>query len=172
MLSSALFKTSMRAASAPFGRLTVSKFAAASHFRQLSTKAAHSKVLQHLKQQSHPYRLYSSAPPKAPTETHTALPSQSPTEAKLVPAPAKKKSRGAMSKGGLQIILSMFKYVWPKGDWATKSRVITAIVLMLGSKLLNVQVPMIFKNIVDGLNVDVAMLGGTLSTVATAMLVG
>ncbi|KAJ2162504.1 Iron-sulfur clusters transporter atm1, mitochondrial [Coemansia sp. RSA 552] len=77
-----------------------------------------------------------------------------------------------MSKAGLKVILSMVKYVWPRGDWATKSRVIVALVLMLGSKLLNVQVPMIFKNIIDMLNVDVAATGGTLSTVATAMLIG
>ncbi|KAJ2249741.1 Iron-sulfur clusters transporter atm1, mitochondrial [Coemansia sp. RSA 454] len=83
-----------------------------------------------------------------------------------------KRSRGAMSKSGLKVLLSMFKYVWPAGDWATKSRVIAALVLMLGSKLLNVQVPIIFKDIVDTLNIDLAATGGTLSTVATAMLVG
>ncbi|KAI8321191.1 iron-sulfur clusters transporter ATM1, mitochondrial [Martensiomyces pterosporus] len=77
-----------------------------------------------------------------------------------------------MSRAGLKIILSMFKYVWPKGDWATKSRVIAALVLMLGSKMLNVQVPIIFKGIIDTLNIDVVAAGGTLSTVATAMLIG
>ncbi|KAJ2852617.1 Iron-sulfur clusters transporter atm1, mitochondrial [Coemansia brasiliensis] len=66
----------------------------------------------------------------------------------------------------------MFKYVWPRDDWATKSRVIAALFLMLGSKLLNVQVPIIFKNVIDTLNIDVAATGGTLSTVATAMLIG
>ncbi|KAI9504316.1 P-loop containing nucleoside triphosphate hydrolase protein [Coemansia spiralis] len=77
-----------------------------------------------------------------------------------------------MSKAGLRIILSMFKYVWPKGDWATKSRVLAALGLMLGSKLLNVQVPIIFKHIVDTLNIDLQATGGTLSTIATAMLIG
>ncbi|KAJ1664898.1 Iron-sulfur clusters transporter atm1, mitochondrial [Coemansia sp. RSA 1646] len=77
-----------------------------------------------------------------------------------------------MSKSGLRIILSMFRYVWPKGDWATKSRVLAALGLMLGSKLLNVQVPIIFKEIIDTLNIDLQATGGTLSTVATAMLIG
>ncbi|KAJ2627879.1 Iron-sulfur clusters transporter atm1, mitochondrial, partial [Coemansia sp. RSA 1290] len=77
---------------------------------------------------------------------------------------------GAMSK--FRVLLSMFKYVWPRDDWATKSRVIAALFLMLGSKLLNVQVPIIFKNVIDTLNIDVAATGGTLSTVATAMLIG
>ncbi|PIA16756.1 ABC iron exporter Atm1 [Coemansia reversa NRRL 1564] len=83
-----------------------------------------------------------------------------------------KQSKGAMSMSGAKVILSMAKYVWPRGDWATKSRVIVALVLMVGSKLLNVQVPIIFKGIVDALNVDIAATGGTLSTIATAMLIG
>ncbi|KAJ2317194.1 Iron-sulfur clusters transporter atm1, mitochondrial, partial [Coemansia sp. RSA 2702] len=83
-----------------------------------------------------------------------------------------KRSEGAMSKSGLKVLLGMFKYVWPRGDWATKSRVVAALVLMLGSKLLNVQVPIIFKDIVDMLNIDMAATGGTLGTVATAMLIG
>ncbi|KAJ2807337.1 Iron-sulfur clusters transporter atm1, mitochondrial [Coemansia guatemalensis] len=83
-----------------------------------------------------------------------------------------KRGKGAMSMSGVKIILSMAKYIWPRGDWATKSRVIAALVLMVGSKLLNVQVPIIFKGIVDALNVDLAATGGTLSTIATAMLIG
>ncbi|KAJ2842343.1 hypothetical protein GGI22_007583, partial [Coemansia erecta] len=57
---------------------------------------------------------------------------------KIVPT-ASKRSKGAMSMSGIRIILGMFRYVWPKGDWATKSRVLAALGLMLGSKLLNVQ---------------------------------
>ncbi|KAJ2401861.1 Iron-sulfur clusters transporter atm1, mitochondrial [Coemansia sp. RSA 2559] len=89
----------------------------------------------------------------------------------IVPTTSKR-SKGAMSMSGIRIILGMFRYVWPKGDWATKSRVLAALGLMLGSKLLNVQVPIIFKEIVDALNVDLQATGGTLSTVATAMLIG
>ncbi|KAJ2781834.1 Iron-sulfur clusters transporter atm1, mitochondrial [Coemansia javaensis] len=77
-----------------------------------------------------------------------------------------------MSKAGAKVILGMYKYVWPRGDWATRSRVIAALALMVGSKVLNVQVPILFKGIVDTLNVDLAATGGTLSTVATAMLIG
>ncbi|KAJ2590828.1 Iron-sulfur clusters transporter atm1, mitochondrial [Coemansia sp. RSA 1722] len=106
---------------------------------------------------------------QSPVSSSIKAPSAA-TEAK---PPAKdKKGKGAMSKAGAKIILSMFRYVWPKGDWATKSRVIAALGLMLGSKVLNVQVPILFKNIVDNLNIDIAAAGGTLSTVATAMLIG
>ncbi|KAI7828278.1 P-loop containing nucleoside triphosphate hydrolase protein [Kickxella alabastrina] len=105
------------------------------------------------------------APPK-PANTAQRQVSATPPAAK----PAKPK--GAMSKAGMIIILSMFKYVWPKGDWATKSRIIAALSLMVASKLLTVQVPILFKDIVDTLNVDLAATSGTLSTVATAMLIG
>ncbi|KAJ2669815.1 Iron-sulfur clusters transporter atm1, mitochondrial, partial [Coemansia sp. RSA 1285] len=99
-------------------------------------------------------------------------PEPSPLESKQVVPASKRRSKGAMSKSGLRIILGMFRYVWPKGDWATKSRVLAALGLMVGSKLLNVQVPIIFKEIVDTLNIDLQATGGTLSTVATAMLIG
>ncbi|KAJ1997116.1 Iron-sulfur clusters transporter atm1, mitochondrial, partial [Coemansia thaxteri] len=66
----------------------------------------------------------------------------------------------------------MLKYVWPKGDWATKTRVVAALSLMVCGKLANVQVPILFKHIVDTLNIDVAATGGTLTTIATAMLIG
>lgn len=89
-----------------------------------------------------------------------------------VKQPKKNRVRGALSKKGGKIILSMFKYVWPKDDWATKTRVLAALALMLGGKLLNVQVPILFKNIIDTLNVDLAATGGTLTTIATAMLIG
>ncbi|KAJ2722985.1 Iron-sulfur clusters transporter atm1, mitochondrial [Coemansia sp. Benny D115] len=111
------------------------------------------------------------SPTSAPAKTADGTASTA-LQAPATSAQPKKKSTGAMSKAGAKIILSMFKYVWPKGDWATKSRVIAALGLMVGSKLLNVQVPILFKNIVDTLNIDMAATGGTLSTIATAMLIG
>ena len=63
--------------------------------------------------------------------------------------------------------------VWPKNDWKTRSTVLLGLGLLVSSKvsvddifngmfykiyftqLLNVQVPQIFKNIVDSLNVDI-----------------
>jgi ATP-binding cassette, subfamily B (MDR/TAP), member 7 len=43
-------------------------------------------------------------------------------------------------------------YLWPKGQYGTKLRVVSAIALLAGSKLLNVQVPFLFKEVVDALN--------------------
>ncbi|KAJ2492218.1 Iron-sulfur clusters transporter atm1, mitochondrial [Coemansia sp. RSA 2050] len=117
----------------------------------------------------------SAASPDSPPIVKEIKPPSQPSAPAAIPktaAAAAAKPNGAMTKSGVKIILSMFKYVWPKGDWATKARVITALVLMVGSKMANVQVPILFKNIVDTLNIDVAATGGTLSTIAMAMLVG
>ncbi|SOV01488.1 probable ATP-binding cassette transporter protein, mitochondrial [Ustilago sp. UG-2017a] len=50
------------------------------------------------------------------------------------------------------IIRKLVQYVWPKGDFGTKQRVVLALALLVGGKLLNVQVPFFFKAIVDRLN--------------------
>lgn len=50
------------------------------------------------------------------------------------------------------IIRKLVQYVWPKGDFGTKQRVALALALLVGGKLLNVQVPFFFKAIVDRLN--------------------
>ena len=50
------------------------------------------------------------------------------------------------------IIKKLIQYVWPKGDFGTKQRVVLALALLIGGKLLNVQVPFFFKAIVDRLN--------------------
>jgi len=66
----------------------------------------------------------------------------------------------------------MSKYLWPKDDFGAKARVATAFGLLIGSKLLNVQVPFYFKSIVDSMNIDFVAVGGTAWTVGGAMLVG
>ncbi|PWZ01412.1 putative ATP-binding cassette transporter protein, mitochondrial [Testicularia cyperi] len=50
------------------------------------------------------------------------------------------------------IIKKLIHHVWPKGDFGTKQRVVLALALLVGGKLLNVQVPFFFKSIVDHLN--------------------
>ncbi|GAA5979670.1 hypothetical protein JCM5350_003805 [Sporobolomyces pararoseus] len=53
------------------------------------------------------------------------------------------------------IVKKLLPNVWPKNDWSTKTRVLIAISLLVGGKLLNVQVPFFFKGIIDTLNVEV-----------------
>ena len=69
------------------------------------------------------------------------------------------------------IIKEMSKYLWPKDNRGTRLRVGLSVGLLVGAKLLNVQVPFYFKNIVDAMNIDFAALGGTASTVAGSMIV-
>ncbi|KAA6411367.1 MAG: iron-sulfur clusters transporter mitochondrial [Lasallia pustulata] len=73
-------------------------------------------------------------------------------------------------KADWAIMKEMSRYLWPKDDLGTKVRVGTAFALLIGSKVLNVQVPFYFKSIVDSMNVDFAALGGTAWTVGGAMI--
>lgn len=51
-----------------------------------------------------------------------------------------------------EIIAKLIRFVWPKDKTGIKVRVVVALSLLIGSKLLNVCVPFIFKEIVDFLN--------------------
>ncbi|KAL9624304.1 MAG: hypothetical protein Q9160_001551 [Pyrenula sp. 1 TL-2023] len=74
-------------------------------------------------------------------------------------------------KADWAIMKEMAKYLWPKDDWGTKLRVGTALGLLVGAKVLNVQVPFYFKNIVDSMNIDFMAIGGTAWTVAGSMII-
>ena len=80
-------------------------------------------------------------------------------------------SNKAQRKADWAILKEMSRYLWPKGEVGTKVRVGTAFALLIGSKLLNVQVPFYFKSIVDSMNIDFVAIGGTAWTVAGAMIV-
>ncbi|WFD35905.1 Iron-sulfur clusters transporter atm1, mitochondrial [Malassezia cuniculi] len=51
-----------------------------------------------------------------------------------------------------KIIGKLMAHTWPKGDNKTKARVVIAMALLFGGKLLNVQVPFFFKSVVDRMN--------------------
>ncbi|GAA6061487.1 hypothetical protein JCM10212_002566 [Sporobolomyces blumeae] len=53
------------------------------------------------------------------------------------------------------IVKKLLPNVWPQNDMGTKTRVLLAIGLLVGGKLLNVQVPFFFKGIIDTLNVEI-----------------
>ena len=75
-------------------------------------------------------------------------------------------------KADWAIIKEMSAYLWPKDDLGAKARVTTAFGLLVGAKILNVQVPFYFKSIIDSMNIDFVALGGTAWTVGGAMIVG
>lgn len=65
-------------------------------------------------------------------------------------------------------VKEMMKYVKPQGDREVKTRMVAALGLLLGSKALNVQVPFMFKHVVDALSVDpTGLTPATIGTVLT-----
>ncbi|KAG2179834.1 hypothetical protein INT43_003620 [Umbelopsis isabellina] len=71
----------------------------------------------------------------------------------------------------MAIIKQLMRYVWPKEDWGVKARVAIALSLLVGGKLLNVQVPFFFKNVIDSLNVTFTE-DSTLWVVCGAAVIG
>ncbi|GBG28119.1 ABC transporter ATP-binding protein, putative [Hondaea fermentalgiana] len=51
-----------------------------------------------------------------------------------------------------EILRAMARHIWPDGQWNTKARVVVALALLVGGKILTVAVPFIFKALVDELN--------------------
>lgn len=74
-------------------------------------------------------------------------------------------------KADWAIMKEMSQYLWPKNNLGTRMRVGLSVGLLVGAKLLNVQVPFYFKNIVDAMNIDFLAVGGTAATVAGSMIV-
>ncbi|KAJ7683693.1 P-loop containing nucleoside triphosphate hydrolase protein [Mycena rosella] len=70
-----------------------------------------------------------------------------------------------------RIIKTLVKHVWPKNDWKTRGTVLFGFSLLISSKLLNVQVPLIFKNVIDSLNMDIASTS-TAWTIAGTLVLG
>ncbi|OQV23939.1 ATP-binding cassette sub-family B member 7, mitochondrial [Hypsibius exemplaris] len=81
---------------------------------------------------------------------------------------------------GWDIVKKMMSYAWPADSNAMKARVAFAMVLLLGSKLVNIYVPFIFKYGVDYLNehtgdlltVTSANPGQNVATYATVLFLG
>lgn len=66
-----------------------------------------------------------------------------------------KTSEKEQTRRDWEIIKQLLPNIWPKNDWGTKIRVLVALGLLIGGKVLNVQVPFFFKNIVDTLNATI-----------------
>ncbi|KAF2101725.1 ABC transporter-like protein [Rhizodiscina lignyota] len=74
-------------------------------------------------------------------------------------------------KADWAIIKQMSAYLWPKDNLGTRFRVGLSVGLLVGAKVLNVQVPFYFKSIVDSMNIDFMAIGGTAWTVAGSMVI-
>ncbi|KAI5806147.1 P-loop containing nucleoside triphosphate hydrolase protein [Geopyxis carbonaria] len=106
-----------------------------------------------------------SPPPPPPSTKPPAAAAQKDVLANPVLSPKDQR------KADWTIIKEMSTYLWPRGNPGVKARVGLSLTLLVGAKLLNVQVPFFFKAIVDSMNVDFLALGGTVWTVAGSMIV-
>ncbi|RPD72384.1 P-loop containing nucleoside triphosphate hydrolase protein, partial [Lentinus tigrinus ALCF2SS1-7] len=87
----------------------------------------------------------------------------SPASAQPPAAPkAKQLSKSLEEMRDWNIIKKLSENLWPKDDWTTRGRVVLGFRLLISGKLLNVQVPLLFKQVIDSLNLDV-------HTVSTAL---
>lgn len=72
---------------------------------------------------------------------------------------------------GVQIVKTMFGYVWPEDRPEIRKRVTIAMALLITAKVINVEVPFIFKHAVDHLNAhagNVLSMSDPASTVMTS----
>ena len=63
----------------------------------------------------------------------------------------------AGSKGQCRTLLTLVPYLWPAGQWGMRARVFIAFGLMAFSKIVNVYVPIFYRDIVDALTAEVAL---------------
>ncbi|KAH7080788.1 P-loop containing nucleoside triphosphate hydrolase protein [Paraphoma chrysanthemicola] len=107
-------------------------------------------------------------------ETKAAKPSLDPATAKVAKGDPllqeQMLSTKEQRKADWAIMKEMSKYLWPKDNMGTRFRVGLSVGLLVGAKLLNVQVPFYFKSIVDSMNIDFVAVGGTAYTVAGSMI--
>ncbi|KAH8831486.1 P-loop containing nucleoside triphosphate hydrolase protein [Flagelloscypha sp. PMI_526] len=68
-------------------------------------------------------------------------------------------------------IKELSKHLWPKGDTTSKLSVLAGLGLLVGSKVLNVQVPFLFKQIIDSLNLEITN-DSTVWVVAGSLVLG
>ncbi|KAK1705699.1 iron-sulfur cluster transporter ATM1 [Colletotrichum lupini] len=107
---------------------------------------------------------------KTTAQLSKAEPAKAKKDAAVDPLATPEKSTQEQRKADWAIMKEMSRYLWPKDSLSTKFRVGLAVSLLIGAKVLNVQVPFYFKSIVDSMNVDFGATGGTAVTIAGSMI--
>ncbi|KAG0291848.1 Iron-sulfur clusters transporter atm1, mitochondrial, partial [Dissophora globulifera] len=103
---------------------------------------------------------------------------QSSTSSSTVTATATKASEKTASSNAnaeqnrldWKIFKDLAMYIWPKNDRGVKIRVVVALSLLVMGKILNVQVPFYFKEIIDKLNMDFPQGAAVMTVVGAAIL--
>lgn len=131
------------------------------------------------------YQNLAPEPSKAATSTKQPTPQLGP---KVPRGDPENPTQSEQRKKDWRIIWKLMENVWPKNDWSTRGRVLFGLTLLVGGKvrvlhwskcwrlkqacqLLNVQVPQVFKSVIDALNVDFAA-GSTVWIVAGSLILG
>ncbi|KAE9390492.1 P-loop containing nucleoside triphosphate hydrolase protein [Gymnopus androsaceus JB14] len=105
-------------------------------------------------------------PPKSKPQTNPpSVPTSNPPEPTITAAQER--------RSNWKIIKSLMVNVWPKNDWKTRRTVILGFGFLITGKVLNVQVPLLFKQIIDSLNLPLdPSSSATLWTIAGATILG
>ncbi|KAF9116947.1 Iron-sulfur clusters transporter atm1, mitochondrial [Mortierella sp. AM989] len=69
-----------------------------------------------------------------------------------------------------KIFKELSGYIWPKNDRGVKIRVVVALGLLVTGKILNVQVPFFFKDIIDKLNMEYPVESTVIAVVGAVIL--
>src|ERR1700722_19826209 len=67
---------------------------------------------------------------------------------------------------GLKALKGLFPYLWPRGEFGLRVRVVVALALLAGGKLVNITVPFFYKGAVDALSAK----GGAAGIVAVPVM--
>ncbi|PPQ75239.1 hypothetical protein CVT24_007670 [Panaeolus cyanescens] len=98
----------------------------------------------------------SSAPSPTSSPTPSSSPASSPTpKATSKPPEDEHPTKAEQRRSDWAIIKKLIVNVWPKDDWKTRLTVLLGLALLVSAKVLNVQVPQIFKAVIDSLNVEI-----------------
>jgi len=105
------------------------------------------------------------APPAPPAPTTADPPAGDSPASRLPGAPSSDAASRAEGSGGSstrRILTTLLHYTWPAGQPALRARVVASIALLVCGKLINIQVPFLFKHIVDTLSVAPASAAAAL----------
>ncbi|TDQ82043.1 ATP-binding cassette subfamily B protein [Dongia mobilis] len=81
------------------------------------------------------------------------------------PTAAPQKAPAAPRHPQLEALRTLLPYLWPKGEWDLRARVIASVTCLIVAKLANVYVPILFKQMVDSLGT----VAGTTATAAVSV---
>ncbi|KAL4245855.1 Type 1 protein exporter [Abortiporus biennis] len=119
---------------------------------------------------SHLRKFHRIAPPSKGSPLSSPLPKDI-IPVTPVPVPYHQLSRKEQRKRDWKLIKQLVVNVWPSNDWRTRGKVLLGFGLLISGKLLNVQVPVIFKQIIDALNIEMTS-DSTVWVIAGSLILG